>query len=85
MKWYLHGTEETLRDYHADLKDVNGHGGYLRLTIDTDAKAAWMCVHLDNDSGDVATEAELKVPMPWALAVAQGVDGFTLTEEATHD
>jgi hypothetical protein len=85
MKWYLHGTEETLRDYHADLKDVNGHGGHLRLTIDTNAKAAWMCVYLDDASGYVSADAELGVALPWALAVAHGVDGFTLTEGTTDE
>ena len=44
-----------------------------------------MCVYLDDASGYVSADAELGVALPWALAVAHGVDGFTLTEGTTDE
>jgi hypothetical protein len=79
--WSFDQEEGEYRDYVLYLPDVGGHGGRLRLTLNTQERSAYMVLSLDNVDGDDNGEATLDaVPLAWALAVAGGTDGFTLAE-----
>lgn len=82
MTWTLEQIADEYRDYDLPIPDVNGHGMRMRLTIDTAVRRAYLTLTLDNEDCDCFVDGEcLDVPLPWALAIAQGTDGFTMTEE----
>jgi hypothetical protein len=85
MTWELEQVDDEYRDYNLPIPDVNKHGMRMRLTINTETRTAYFTLTLDNEECDIFLDGEtLDVPLPWALAVAHGVDGFTLPpEEAT--
>jgi len=58
-----------VRDYIANLQDIGGHGGYLRLTIDETNQTAQMSVSLGNADGSIAFEKDFDVPFVWAMAI----------------
>lgn len=76
MRWYLENTEREYRDYSLDFPDMNGHGGRLRLTIDTSNGTAYMVLVLDDENGTRFVEADVvkQVPMAWAKAIAEAAD-----------
>lgn len=76
MRWYLENIEGEYRDYSLDFPDMNGCGGRLRLTLDTNDGTAYMVLVLDDDTGTRFVEADVvkQVPMEWAKAIADAAD-----------
>jgi hypothetical protein len=63
-----------VRDYIAALEETNGHGGYLRLTIDETTRTAGISVSLDNADSSIAFEKDFNVPFAWAMAITHKED-----------
>ncbi len=63
-----------VRDYIHALEDTNGHGLYLRLTIDEATQTAGMSVALDNADSSIESETDFPVPFAWAVAVTRTED-----------
>jgi hypothetical protein len=81
--WELQGTDQEYRDYVCYLPDSAKHGGRVILTIDTLARSASLVITLDREDGDQLGEVvQDGVSLTWALAIAHGVDGFTLLKVA---
>ena len=73
--WHLENVfTPEVRDYIANLADANGHGGYLRLTIDETTQTAGMSVALDNADSSIASETDFPVPFAWAMAITHKED-----------
>ena len=68
ITWELEQHFEQYRDYKLPTPD-----GRIKLTINTEEHKAYISVVLDFVEG-----VSVDVPLPWALAVAQGTDGFIL-------
>jgi hypothetical protein len=81
--WELCDTDQEYRDYVLYLPDSAKHGGRVILTINTLARSASLVITLDREDGDQMSEiVQDGVSLRWALAIAHGVDGFTLPEVA---
>ena len=79
ITWELEQHFEQYRDYELEIPDVNEHGGRIRLTIDTEERKAYITLTLDNEDEEIFLEGvSVDVPLPWAIAVAYGTDGFIL-------
>lgn len=73
--WHLENVfTPEVRDYIANLADANGHGGYLRLTIDETTRTAGISVSLGNSDSSIAFEKDFNIPFAWAMAITHKED-----------
>lgn len=76
--WTLENVEDEYTDYILWLPDTAGHGGRLRLTIDSAKRVAFCALTLDTMDGEERGELTGNVSLDWALAIAHAVNGYTL-------